>query len=261
MDLNTAANVAANVARGAVNTVTEGPKAAGRVIKGESPVKVIKDVANDRIEILIKPHEVVAGADQKIENHVRSVLPKKLGQTVEISRMPEKLSKQAPIVLSRTAQDVLDTGKVGNVIGVPLAIGARQAVALYQDRAKPIPADIRFYLTGLFSKEILDRAQFVIDDNVGSHGIINKFQEASADNHAVTADNIIVFAKPPSLKDLWFWAHEMQHTVQYKNLRIDGFAAKYTTDSGAMENEANQKADEAVDNANEMVRLMVTRKK
>jgi hypothetical protein len=74
IDLNAAANVAANVARGAVNTVTEGPKAAGRVIKGENPVKVIKDVANDRIEILIKPHEVAAGADQKIENHVKSVL-------------------------------------------------------------------------------------------------------------------------------------------------------------------------------------------
>jgi hypothetical protein len=87
IDLNTAANVAANVARGAVNTVTAGPKAAGRVIKGENPVKVIKDVANDRIEILIKPHEVVAGADQKIENHLKSVLPKKLGQTVEISRI------------------------------------------------------------------------------------------------------------------------------------------------------------------------------
>src|SRR5262245_38852790 len=200
MDLNTAANVAANVAQGAVNTVTEEPNAAGRIIKGENAVKVIKHVANDRIEILIKPHEVVAGADQKIENHVKSVLPKKLGQTVEISRMPEKLSKQAPIVLSRTAQDVLDTGKVGNVIGVPLAIGARQAVELYQDRAKPIPADIRFYLIGVFSKEILDRAQFVIDEKVGSHGIINKFQEASADNHAVTADNIIVFAKPLARK-------------------------------------------------------------
>jgi hypothetical protein len=261
IDLNTAANVAANVARGAVNTVTEGPKAAGRVIKGENPVKVIKDVVNGQIEILIRPHEVVAGADQKIENHVKSVLPKKLSQTIEISRVPEKLPKQAPIVLSRTAQDVLDTGKVGNVIGVPLAIGVRQAVALYQDRAKPIPADIRFYLTGLFSKEILDRAQFVIDDNVGSHGIINKFQEACADNHAVTADNIIVFAKPPSSKDIWFWAHEMQHTVQYKNLGIDGFATKYTTDSDAMENEANQKGDQAVDNANEIIRLMVTMKK
>src|SRR5262245_34348357 len=197
-DLNTAATVAANAARTAVNTVTAGPKAGGRAIKGENPVKVIKDVANDRIEILIMPHEVVAGADQKIENHLKAALPKKLGQTVEISRMQEKLAKQAPIVLSRTAQDVLDTGKVGNVIGVPLAIGARQAVALYQDRAKPIPADIRFYLTGLFSKEILERAQFVIDDNVGSYGIINKFQEACADNHAVTADNIIVFANPPS---------------------------------------------------------------
>jgi hypothetical protein len=116
-------------------------------------------------------------------------------------------------------------------------------------------------LTGIFSKEILDRAQFVIDDNVGSHGIINKFQEACADNHAVTADNIIVFAKPPSSKDIWFWAHEMQHTVQYKNLGIDGFAAKYTTDSDAMENEANQKADHAVDNYNEMIRLMVTLEK
>ena len=260
-DLNTAANVAANAARAAINAVTEEPKAVGRIIKGENPVKVIKDVANDRIEILIMPHEVIAGADQKIENHLKAVLPKKLGQTLEISRVPEKISKQAPIELSTTAQDVLDTGKVGNVIGVPLAIGARQAVALYQDRAKPIPADIRFYLTSVFSKEILDRAQFVIDDNVGSHGIINKFQEACADNHAVTADNIIVFAKPPSSKDLWLWAHEMQHTVQYKILGIDGFAAKYTMDSGAMENEANQKGDQAVDNANEMIRLMVTMKK
>ena len=42
IDLNTAANVAANVARDAVNTVTEGPKAAGRVIKGENPVKVTR---------------------------------------------------------------------------------------------------------------------------------------------------------------------------------------------------------------------------
>jgi hypothetical protein len=261
IDLNNAANIAANVARAAVNTVTTGAKAAGRVNKGENPVKVIKDAANDRIEILIRPHEVVAGADQKIENYVKSVLPRKLGQPVEISRMPEKLSKQAPIMLSSTAQDVLDRGKVGNVIGVPLAIGARQAVALYQDRAKPIPPDIRFYLTGVFSKEILDRAQFVIDDNVDSHSIINKFHEACGDNHAVAADNIIVFAKSPSSKDLWFWAHEMQHTVQYKNLGVDGFAAKYTTDSGAMENEANQKADQAVDNANEMIRLVVTMKK
>jgi hypothetical protein len=142
-----------------------------------------------------------------------------------------------------------------------LSIGARQAVALYQDRAKPIPPDIRFYLTGVFSKEILHRAQFVIDDNVGSHSIINNFHEACGDNHAVTADNIIVFAKSPSSKDLWFWAHEMQHTVQYKNLGIDGFAAKYTTDSGAMESEANQKADQAVDNANEMIKLVVTMKK
>ena len=260
-DLNTAANVAANVARDAVNTVTEGPKAAGRAIKGENPVKVIKDVANDRIEILIKPHEVAAGSDQKIENYVKFVLPKKLGQTVEISRIPEKLSKQAPIVLSRTAQDVLDSGKVGNFIGAPLATGASQAVELYQDRAKPIPADIRFYLAGVFSKEILERAQFVIDDNVGSYGIINKFQEPCADNHAVTADNIIVFAKPPSSKDIWLWAHEMQHTVQYKNLGIEGFAAKYTMDSGAMENEANQKGDQAVDNTNEIIKLMVTMKK
>ena len=262
INLDTAANVAASAARAAVNTLTEAPKAAaGRVNKGENPVKVIKDVANDRIEILIKLQKLVAGADQKIESHVRTVLPKKLGQTIEISRLEEKLSKEAPIVLSKTAQDVLETGKVGNVIGVPLADGARQAVELYQGRAKPIPADIRFYLADVFSKEILERAQFVIDDNVGSYGIINRFQETFAGNHAVTADNIIVFAKPPSSKDIWFWAHEMQHTVQYKNLGIEGFAAKYTMDSGAMENEANQKGDQAVDNTNEIIKLMVTMKK
>src|SRR5512138_1910563 len=75
VDLNTAASVAANAARVAVNTVTAGPKAAAPAIKGENPVKVIKDAANDRIEILIKPYELVAGADQKIEKHLKSVLP------------------------------------------------------------------------------------------------------------------------------------------------------------------------------------------
>jgi hypothetical protein len=53
----------------------------------------------------------------------------------------------------------------------------------------------------------------------------------------------------------------MQHTVQYKNLGIDGFAAKYTMDSSAMENEANQKGDQAVDNYNKMIRFMVTLEK
>ena len=45
-----------------------------------------------------------------------------------------------------------------------------------------------------------------------------------------------------------------------RRVGIDGFAMKYTTDR-AMENEANQKGDQAVDNYNEMIRLMVTLKK
>jgi hypothetical protein len=68
IDLNTAANVAANAARAAVNTVTAGPKAAGRAIKGENPVKVIKDDANDRIEILIKSHELAARLRREVHD-------------------------------------------------------------------------------------------------------------------------------------------------------------------------------------------------
>jgi hypothetical protein len=64
-----------------------------------------------------------------------------------------------------------------------------------------------------------------------------------------------VFAKPPSSEDICYGPTKCSTLSSTKNLGIEGFAAKYTTDSGAMENEANQKGDQAVDNTNEMIRL------
>jgi hypothetical protein len=82
------------------------------------------------------------------------------------------------------------------------------------------------------------------------------FRKHWANTHAVTVDNIIVFSQEPGLDSIWFWAHELQHVEQYRTLGISGFAAEYTSDYQRLEDEANKKADQAVNDAAEISKLL-----
>jgi hypothetical protein len=70
---------------------------------------------------------------------------------------------------------------------------------------------------------------------------------ANGGGFAVVTDDIIVFSRVPgaSSSDLWWWAHEVTHTVQYQRLGgIGAFANAYTKNGPALEKEADAKGDE-----------------
>lgn len=237
-----------------VNTVTETAKKAAPVVapgasivievaNGKSLGDAVKNAATAGPRVVIDGAKALGAADQQIEDAVKSVVGPEAAKAIEIVRLPEKIERAVQIQAAETGLNIVDKGKINPAVvaTVPFAAALQQAIDLYKGRAKPIPDTVKTLLATVHSKETLDNARFVIDDNLGSlPGAINSLREKTSDNFAVTVGNIIVFARDPGLTDMHFWAHELQHTVQYKQLGIDGFAAKYATSSSAMEAEAEE---------------------
>jgi hypothetical protein len=67
---------------------------------------------------------------------------------------------------------------------------------------------------------------------------------AGVDN-AVTVGHVTVFVRDPG-NDYHWWAHEMQHQVQYHQWGIDQFALKYITSCHAVEADAENKAQQVM---------------
>ena len=114
-------------------------------------------------------------------------------------------------------------------------------IASERDAAKvqgvePIPAPIRAALAGYVPQTILDRvrwregaSELSMPQNVIRFG----------DVPAVTLDDVIVFQeRRAALEDPKLWAHELKHVMQFAEWGIDGFATRYLSDSGAVEQEA-----------------------
>ena len=68
------------------------------------------------------------------------------------------------------------------------------------------------------------------------NGIINNIQSRKHSRYAVVVDNIIVFSRIPSSNgSLRHWAHEVAHTIQFREFGIDRFARMYITHHSALE--------------------------
>ena len=185
----------------------------------------------------------------------KNALGKEAGRTLGLVLLPEQILRTLPsaatdALISASEKD----DNIENVVGIPLSSAVKQAYIYYRDKGKSIPEGLQRLLKLTFNAEHLANVKYVVDSDGGNiAGLINGIKEVTGDlhegNHAVAIDNIIVFAKEPKgVADLFFWAHEIQHTVQYKNLGVDGFAAKYTNDYKSIENEADVVAKQAVDN-------------
>ena len=142
----------------------------------------------------------------------------------------------------------LDNAK--NFPGILLSMDLFASIDHFEHEAKPIPQPIRDYLACHFSDDTLDRARYVISDDPATlNGTINWIQmvvgDSTVDNHAVTAGNIIVFARTPQVdyKDLRFWAHEVAHTEQYERWGIAGFSRRYMFDHRKVEGAADKEAE------------------
>ena len=91
--------------------------------------------------------------------------------------------------------------------------------------------------------------------------IINELQtnfgDARGGESAVTIGDLIAFSEIPNPSEVDFWAHEMQHIVQYRELGgIDGFATAYTRDYQKLERDANAISREAVIDAQNVLAVV-----
>jgi hypothetical protein len=146
---------------------------------------------------------------------------------------------------------------------VALAEAMHQARATYAHSGAPLPPGVRVLLSLSFPAAVLDRVRVVDTDAEGSlPAIINEIQtrygEAAAGGQsAVTIDDLVAFSEIPDASALDFWAHEVQHVVQFQKLGgIDGFAATYTRDYRKLEADANAVAAKALADARDVLTVM-----
>ena len=103
---------------------------------------------------------------------------------------------------------------------------------------EPIPPQIRAALEGYVPEPVLDRVRWregASETSLPQNMI--RFGHANA----VTLDDVIVFEEgTKALEDPRFWAHEIKHVMQFEEWGIEGFAARYLSDSQAVENEATE---------------------
>ena len=143
-------------------------------------------------------------------------------------------------------------GDLSYLASAPLAAALADAHARFQGLSRPLPDDVRAKLALVHSPETLARARYVIADAVPNTlaSLIDRGQTTvNGGGFAVTIDDIIVFSRLPGKapSELHWWAHEVQHTVQYRQLGgIADFANAYMKNAPALEHDADAKGDQLV---------------
>jgi len=160
--------------------------------------------------------------------------------------------------------DLLGTQpELARIGGMALAQAMHQAHTYYANADGRLPPGVRVLLSLSFPSEVLDRVRVVDTDAEGSlPAIINEVQtrygEAAAGGQsAVTIDDVIAFSEIPDASAIDFWAHEVQHVVQFRKLGgIDGFAAQYARDYRKLEADANEVAAKALADAHDVLTVI-----
>jgi hypothetical protein len=129
------------------------------------------------------------------------------------------------------------------VAAAPLAAALRAGERQYLPDSKPIPSEIATHFRNKYPNEVLDNARYAVGTiSISAPDIINAVQKTVFDaDNAVTVGHITIFVKDPA-GDLHWWAHELQHQVQYDQWGFDEFAFQYMTACQKVESEAEDKA-------------------
>jgi hypothetical protein len=138
-------------------------------------------------------------------------------------------------------------GKIApeDLVAEPLAAAIRAAIAQYKDIALPVPEDVKARLAPFYPAAVLNNARWVVGSiSITIPDLVNQARkEFQGVDNAVTVGNITVFVRDPA-GDLHWWAHEMQHQVQYSQWSVDKFAYNYVTSCHSIETEAENKAQQ-----------------
>ena len=129
-------------------------------------------------------------------------------------------------------------------LSMPLAEAIREVRDRFSAQAQPIPQDLASYFSAIIPRKLLQRVRYAVGDVklLMPHDIAQS-GTMFIEDHAVVADDIIVFSREPDLdnrEDIKWWAHELQHAYQYMNWGVDFFAYRYVKHANRVESEADQ---------------------
>lgn len=252
-----AAEKVAEKAAGAAEEVLEAAVAPLKAIEdtlvdGKSAKVAFEEMLDELGEAAISTANLSALVTHEMNAAVVGVVRKLAGdevaEGVKFVFLPTELIAQLPAVIAAQVISVpKDVENAKDVVAVPLHVLLSQVLTDYEGEGNPLPVQIKGFLAGFFTDAELDRVRYVVDDGGGNvAAIINALQTqfGKNGNHAVAVDHLIVFAKEPGvgLKSAFWWAHEIQHTVQYGKWGVNGFAVKYLDDPRAVEQDANDVA-------------------
>jgi hypothetical protein len=196
--------------------------------------------------------EAVSAANAA-ENNVKIVAAESIagdvGKTVmTIATGPNRMQVEFASTAAIQSGSIL-AGKLRpeELIAAPLAAAIRAAEKQFAPDAKPIPPGVRAKLAPYFAPVVLDKARWAIGSvSISAPDITNQYRKnVEGVDNAVTVGHVTVFVRDPGMNLHW-WAHELQHHVQYHDWGIDRFAFKYVTACHEVETNAEDKAQQAV---------------
>ena len=210
--------------------------AAGNIVKG--PGVLITTVGRAVTDTNAAVTNVPIVAAQSIAGNV--------GQTVmTIGTGPSRLTVDFAATLAIQTGGILQGKNPEMLIAEPFAAALRSAEYQFESQAQPLPGDVKARLGCCYPPEVLNAARWTVGSiSLSVPDLINQGRKIFADiNNAVTVGHVTVFVTDPG-SDYHWWAHEMQHHVQYANWGIDQFALHYVTFCHQVETDAETKAQQ-----------------
>jgi hypothetical protein len=264
---NAAIKPAENAINGTLHAATTGVNGVATVATTAlslSPVQIVgviagKEKLSDAGKNLVKgPGVVIASVGEAVTETNAAVLnvpivaaqdiAGNVGQTIlTIGTGPERLQIDFAATAAIEAGGLMQGDSLKWSLAAPLAAAIRSAEKQFQSQSRPLPADVKVRLASAFSQDVLDNARYAIGSfSISVPDVINQVRKdfAGVDN-AVTVGNITVFVRDPG-NDYHWWAHELQHQVQYRQWNIDQFAYRYVTSCHEVETDAETKAQQVV---------------
>jgi hypothetical protein len=158
-------------------------------------------------------------------------------------RLTVEFASTAAIATGEVLQGNLSPDRL---IAAPLAAAIRAAQKQYYDTARPIPDKVKALLKGAYPADVLANGRYTVGSvSLSVADVTNTVRKFEGVDNAVTVGNVTVFVVEPGDNFHW-WAHELQHQVQYAQWGIDEFAFKYVTSCHDVETGAENEAQHVV---------------
>lgn len=255
--VNQAAPAVTHAVGGAVSAVANAAVAPqGHLLKVIAGQENLSDAAKGLVDSQGQQVQAVAEAvstTNAATNNIKVVAAESIGgdfgKTVltigtGADRLQVEFATTAAIETGQLAQGNL---RPEELAAEPLAAAIRSAEKQFESDAKPIPDDVKAALAPYYPADVLQAARWTVGSvSLSIPDLINQGRKVFANiDNAVTVGHVTVFVRDPESNYHW-WAHELQHQVQYHNWGIDSFAYKYMTSCHDVESNAEDEAQKAV---------------